>query len=66
MSSEYIISKMVDLKTLAGLKVNKQRGKVNWVLNHKWTFMVLAFIVDRNVSSHLTGILLTLDACTNL
>lgn len=57
---------MVDLRTLAGVKVDNQRGKVNWAENDKLTFIFLAFIVDRNVSSHLTGILLTLDACTNL
>lgn len=66
MSSEYIISKMVDLNTLAGVKVDNQVGKVNWALNVKWTLTFLASIVGRNVSSHLTGILLTLGACTNL
>lgn len=60
MCSEYIMSKMIDLKTLAGVKVDNQRGEVNWALNVKLTFTLLAFIVDRNVSSHLTGILLTL------
>lgn len=33
MSYEYIISKEVDLKTLAGVKVDNQRGKINWALN---------------------------------
>lgn len=65
MSSEYVNSKMI-LKTLAGVKVGNQSGRVNWALNIKLTFTFLASIVDRNVSSHLTGILLTLGACTNL
>lgn len=57
---------MVDLSTLAGVKLDNQVGKVNWALNVKWTLTFLASIVDRNVSSHLTGNLLTLGACTNL
>lgn len=66
MSSECIISTMVDLKTLTRMKVENHQGKVNWALNVKLTFTILTSIVDRNVSSHLTGILLTLGACTNL
>lgn len=63
---ECIILIMVDLKILFRMKVENYQGKVNWVLNVKLIFIILIFIVDRNVSLYLIGIFLIFGVCINL